>query len=35
VQLRFDDILAQRTPSDPYLVKPSARPHPGAEPVGG
>jgi NAD(P)-dependent dehydrogenase (short-subunit alcohol dehydrogenase family) len=35
VQLRFDDILAKRTPSDPYLVKPSARPHPGAEPVGG
>ena len=35
VQLRFDDILAQRTPSDPYLVKPSARPHPGGEPGGG
>lgn len=26
VQIRFDDIIGQRTPTDPYLVKPSARP---------
>lgn len=26
VQIRFDDIIGQRQPTDPYLVKPTARP---------